>query len=1132
MADRNLVLQLLITAKDQASSVFSGLYSFLDRTTSATANLIRNAFANVFGGSLDGAIEFEAALSRVQSKSNATAAEMGKLKQAALDSGTSATDAAKALELLTGAGLSVDQAITALTPTLRVMQTEQVSADVAARALTDSLSVMGLNLEDTARAGDKLQASADATSTSVTALAEAIRTGGSGAVAAGLSFEQTVTILTAFAKAGLQGSEAGTALKAILADLGKASSPARAELAKLGVTSGDVGQAVDALGKAGARGQPAIKAFSQEAGPGLNALLQVGTKGLAAYQQQIDSATGGLKTAADTIQGNTLGALASLGVAWENLKLALTGPLLEPIAAGAKALAEQFAALASSGVLQKVGAAIASAFTDAGKAVVDWVKAVDWEAFSNRATTAVNTVKTTVTSMMAEVQGTVQTIADWTTTVFSPVTVAIDGYRAAWYTARGETEKAAAVQERLEQTAAAIGRALSGTSGELGKNAQAAKDNAAEQQRLADAVARTKAALETANDEFRTAQARGEDLAATLANQKQRAHEYRDALDAQRTAQAASTSAAQAAKPALDALGPATAQAATGAQALAEATPAAAQGIAQIQRATEGALPAQKEYRDGANFVTRAVGEQTAAAQQAIPPQERLASALQAYAASAGQGKDKIAQLTEEIARVSQASDGWRSGLDLNVITLNSLRDTADLTAQKLALLEERQRNGEKLDREVAAAKQAANQAQERYNQALDANIIQQERAVAAMQRANQLSQGEYDLYVRRAESALELARIKGDANEISSAENDLLDARVAKANDAVVGQQKEIEAYTGLIEATRRKLAADGELDNADQAQLATMADKLKAMEQERTALAQTAQAIQDKAAAEKEAAAAAKKAEEEKAKAAKEAADNAERETRRLAGATSAASEAFKQLSDAGQEAWRTFQNFELKGMGSGAIASLIRGFNDVLEAELRAAAGIDELVQAADGIGPSADYARDRLRDMAINGTSGIQGLTQAGEAARQKLEDIRLAALDAEQALAEMAGDFNRQILQLQGNQRAILELDHQENLRRLEEYYKTAGQLGSEEFATAKARAEELYRLKLAQLAAESQTGDSAAAGARTAQAWGEAADNAERFGKAMNTVGSVDLSRLQNQFALISNSATLLRDAL
>ena len=37
-------------------------------------------------------------------------------------------------------------------------------ADVAARALTDTLSVMGMNLADTARAGDVLQASADATS--------------------------------------------------------------------------------------------------------------------------------------------------------------------------------------------------------------------------------------------------------------------------------------------------------------------------------------------------------------------------------------------------------------------------------------------------------------------------------------------------------------------------------------------------------------------------------------------------------------------------------------------------------------------------------------------------------------------------------------------------------------------------------------------------------------------------------------------------------------------------------------------------------------------------------------------------------------------------------------------------------
>ncbi|KAB2927400.1 MAG: phage tail tape measure protein [Candidatus Contendobacter sp.] len=787
MADRNLVLQLLITAKDNASAVFSTLYSFLDRTTSATANLIREKFTDLFGGALAGAIDFEAAMSRVQAKAKATPADFARLKQAALDSGVAATQAAQALELLTGAGLSVDEAIAALTPTLRVMQNEQVSADVAARALTDTLSVMGMNLADTARAGDVLQASADATSTSVTALAEAIRTGGSGAVAAGLGFEQTITILTAFAKAGLQGSEAGTALRAVLRDLGDAAGKPRAELAKLGVTSGDVGEAVAALARAGATGQKAIKAFSEEAGPGLNALLQVGTKGLAEYQAQLNSAQGGLKTAADTIQNNTLGALDRLKNAWERVKLALTGPVLGPLADGARAFADQLTALASSGALQRFSESVVGAFRDAGTAALEFIKSVDWDGLSRNASATVQTLRTNIATMVTEVQGKVQTVADWTTTIFSPLTAAVDGYRLAWYAARGEMEKANAVRERLDQTSAAIDRALRGTSGELNRQASAAKTVQVSLEQL-------RAELQTATAQYERATITGEGLAAAQEALKQKTDAYRAALTAQQSAQQAATTGMQQTAGAATALGPALKPAADAAQqtaaALQQTAPAAqsaARGIAEITAGQQTAAPVQREYRDGANFVVRALGEQAAAAHQAAPVQERLTAAMENYGLSAQASKDRLTLLTEELNRVRQASDGWRSGLELNVVTLNSLRNTADATNERLALLTERQRQGLATDNEVAAAKQAANEAQVRYNQALEENVVQQERAVAAAERATQLGQQEADLYVQRAASALELARIKGDANEISRAETDLFDAQIAKITEEVV---------------------------------------------------------------------------------------------------------------------------------------------------------------------------------------------------------------------------------------------------------------------------------------------------------------------------------------------------------
>lgn len=1139
MADRNLVLQLLITAKDNASAVFGKLYGFLDRTTSATANLIRGAFSNLFGGGLDGAIEFEAALSRVVAKANATPAELDKLRNAALNSGSAATSAAQALELLTGAGLTVDQAISALGPTLNVVKNEQVSADVAARALTDTMSVMGLKMSEAARVGDVLQSSADATSTSVTALAEAFRTGGSGAVAAGLSFEQTTVLLTAFAKAGLQGSEAGTALKAVLNDLGNASGKPREELAKLAVTSGDVGLSVAALGKAGAAGQKAIQAFSQEAGPGLNALLQVGTKGLADYQAQITGATGGLEKATKTIQGNALGALDQLKNAWERVKIALATPALQPLADGARAFTEQLTSLANSGVLERFSTAVVGVLTDAGKAALEFLKSVDWNALANRASTTVQTIRASINEMVSDVQGKVQTIADWTTTIFSPLTAAVDGYRLAWYTARGEMDKANAVRDRLEQTSAAIGRALSGTSSELGKQATAAKETKVSLEQLRNE-------LQTAITQYERAQITGEGLTAAQDALKQKTDAYRAALTAQQPAQQAAATGMQAtadaAKELTPALQPAAAAAQQTAVALEQTAPAAqsaARGIAEITAGQQNAAPVQREYRDGANFIVRALGDQTAASQQAIPAHERLTAAMENYGLSAQAGKDALTRLNEEINRVRQASDSWRSGMELNVITLNSLRDTADGTNERLALLIERQRQGLATDNEVAAAKQAAIQAQDRYNQALSENVTQQERAVAAAERGTQLGQQEADLYVQRAQSALELARIKGDVNAIQQAENDLLDAQTAKVDAAIASQQQQIDAYDGLIEATRRKLAADGELNAEDQNTLAVMADKRAAMELEKQALIDAGNAALEKAAAEKKAAEDSKKAAEESAAAQARAAEDADRNARRMASVTSYAAEHLDQLNEKGKAA--------LKAIGTGyqyaslsveqmnrAIFEETKALDGAAGAEIAAAERLKKLQAAAAGVGPEADRAKEALADLARSGGAGIRGITAAGESAIQTLQGIKANAESAAQSLADMASQFEREMLQIQGNQRAILDAEHQDNLRRLKELHDTAGTLGNDEYNQAKSRADQLHSLKLQQLRDEeaakrrSNQGDADT----TVSDLERIREAADKTHGALQGVANVDLSRLTGQAANLKSHFQGLQEVL
>ena len=137
----NLVLQLLITAKDEASAIFGKLFGYLNDSTNVVATQVREAFSNLFGGGLTSAAELESALDAVAAKGGYTAEEMVKLKQeaerVAAQFGVTGTEAAKGLEILAAAGLNATDAIKTLPQVLALARSEGVSLDVAAERLSD-----------------------------------------------------------------------------------------------------------------------------------------------------------------------------------------------------------------------------------------------------------------------------------------------------------------------------------------------------------------------------------------------------------------------------------------------------------------------------------------------------------------------------------------------------------------------------------------------------------------------------------------------------------------------------------------------------------------------------------------------------------------------------------------------------------------------------------------------------------------------------------------------------------------------------------------------------------------------------------------------------------------------------------
>lgn len=336
--NRSLILQLLITARDEASGVFGKLFGFLNDSTNVIGSKIRDGFSNLFGGRLSSAADFEAQLSKVVAKGDETYQNIEQLSAGlnamAARFGVTGTEAARGLEVLAAAGLNATDAMQALPAVLSLAQTEGLSLDDAAAKLSDTLFIMGLGFGQASKMADVLAKGANITTSSAASLAEALSGAGGIARSFGLDLEQTVAALDLLHKNGIKGAEAGTALSAILTQLLNPASAASGELTKLGISSRDLGGVLDALKAQGMNSGQAILAFGDTAGPGLRALMSEGSKGLNDFTGQLRDSGGAAQDAAGKMSNNFNSALQALASAWDGLKVTLATPLLQPFTAG------------------------------------------------------------------------------------------------------------------------------------------------------------------------------------------------------------------------------------------------------------------------------------------------------------------------------------------------------------------------------------------------------------------------------------------------------------------------------------------------------------------------------------------------------------------------------------------------------------------------------------------------------------------------------------------------------------------------------------------------------------------------------------------------------------------------------
>lgn len=281
---------------------------------------------------------FEKAMSGVQAVSGASAAEMGRLSDAALAAGAStklagvtARDAAEAEGELVKAGVSVSDILGgALTGSLTLAAAGQIDFADAATIAAQAMNIFDLRGSQVTHVADVLAAAANSSAADVGGLGDALRMGGLVASQTGLSLEETTGALAAFADNALIGSDAGTSLKTMLARLTPQSEEAAKLMDELGFSAYDAqGNFIGLEGLAGEletalagmtveqRNATMNTLFGMDAVRGANVLYEEGAEGMAKYVEAVNDQGAAARMAA--IENDNLsGDIDALGGALES----------------------------------------------------------------------------------------------------------------------------------------------------------------------------------------------------------------------------------------------------------------------------------------------------------------------------------------------------------------------------------------------------------------------------------------------------------------------------------------------------------------------------------------------------------------------------------------------------------------------------------------------------------------------------------------------------------------------------------------------------------------------------------------------------------------------------------------------
>ena len=293
------------------------------------------------------AANFDSSMSKVRALSGAGEEDFQKLRDTALamgrDTAFSASEAADALGYMALAGWDTAQSTEALPAVLNLAAASGMDLAAASDMVTDYLSAFGLEADRASYFTDLMAYAQAHSNTSAQQLGEAYKNCAANLHAAGQDVETVTSLLEAMANQGMKGSEAGTAMAAIMRDITQkmedgaikigetkvAVQDANGNFRDLTDILRDVEKATDGMGTA--QKSAALQAtFTADSTKGLNEIFTEGMDTVTQYEEALRKSNGTAGDQADTMLDNLNGQLTLLKSAAENASIAI-GDTLTPM---------------------------------------------------------------------------------------------------------------------------------------------------------------------------------------------------------------------------------------------------------------------------------------------------------------------------------------------------------------------------------------------------------------------------------------------------------------------------------------------------------------------------------------------------------------------------------------------------------------------------------------------------------------------------------------------------------------------------------------------------------------------------------------------------------------------------------